>query len=54
MLLKRWTEALRHLGGTGATHNAHVEVDGAARAVSELDAQLRRVTDTVGGSRQAA
>ena len=51
-LLRALAEALRQLGGTGATRNAHAEVDTAARTAAELDAQLSRVSGPT--SRQAA
>ncbi|HUY23545.1 MAG TPA: hypothetical protein VMV22_14530 [Acidimicrobiales bacterium] len=45
MRLRNLFEAARQLSGTGATNNAHLEVDRAARSVVELDRQLRRVCD---------
>ncbi|HLI74199.1 MAG TPA: hypothetical protein VKU86_10000 [Acidimicrobiales bacterium] len=44
-LLKNLADAVRRLGGAGATHNAHLEVDRVAQTGAELDLQLQRVSD---------
>lgn len=44
-ILGSLSEALRWLTGSGATRNAGVEVNRAARAVTDLETQLQRVFD---------
>jgi hypothetical protein len=42
-LLRNLARAARRWSGTGAVHNARLEVDRASRSVVELERQLERV-----------
>jgi hypothetical protein len=45
-MLRNVTRRVRRWSGSGAVHNARLEVDRASRSVTEIDRQLRRVTET--------
>jgi hypothetical protein len=44
-VMRNLIEKARRLSGTGAVHNAHLEVDRTIRSVVELDRQLRNVSE---------
>jgi hypothetical protein len=44
-VMRNLIEKARHLSGTGAVRNAHLEVDRTIRSIVELDRQLSNVSE---------